>query len=244
MVSGSQIKLIKSLQLKKYRKKYALFTVEGLKPVNEVLRSLLQVEAIYTIKGLESKLKKPDPELPVFQMTEKENKRISALKTPPGILAVVTIPGWELTGEILNQPWSLCLDRIRDPGNLGTIIRTACWFGLPAIFCSPGCADAYNPKVVQSAMGGLFQVKVFYRQLEKLLVRLKKPVYAASPEGKPLAEVNPRKEGTIVVGNESEGISRKIMEKCGEKIMIPRVGEGESLNVSVAAGILLYEFTG
>ncbi|MBL7745420.1 MAG: RNA methyltransferase, partial [Chitinophagaceae bacterium] len=135
---------------------------------------------------------------------------------------------------------SLVLDTLQDPGNLGTIIRIADWFGIEQIICSPDCADVYNPKVVQSTMGSIARVKVFYTDLaEWLPVQKDIRIYAAALEGKDITNMNPLKEGLIIIGNESKGIEEEILALANERITIPKKGKAESLNAGVAAGIIL-----
>ena len=244
MPGKAKTKYIQSLGQKKQRDEEGLFIAEGPKIVNDVLHSAPQyIKEIYAVKEW-LKDNGDHPLRQIFnEVSDEELEKMSQLKTPHQVIAVIkkfdTGKTIEVKGKI-----SLVLDTIQDPGNLGTIIRTADWFGLSQVVCSNDCADVYNPKVVQATMGSIARVKVFYVDLLSWLVRQKDiSIYAMTLEGKDITEMKPLKEGLILIGNESKGIRDEIMEVAGEKITIPGKGLAESLNAAVAAGIVLSHIT-
>lgn len=174
----------------------------------------------------------------LYLTDEKTIKEIGSLKTPHKFLAVVKKP----TLKQNNVDFVLALDGIQDPGNFGTIIRTADWFDVDLIVCSKGTVDQFNPKVVQSSMGSLFRVPIIYENLESYFAKTKLPIYGALLEGKNLYEENLPKKAILIMGNEGSGISDDTQKLIQHKIHIPKFGGAESLNVSIATGILLSEF--
>lgn len=175
-------------------------------------------------------------------ITEDEMKRISGLSTPSNVLAILEKPVWVRPSAY--KGITLLLDTIQDPGNLGTIIRTADWFGVKHIICSEGSVDCFNPKVIQSTMGSIFRMNLFYEDIMKFIdANAGIPVLAASLHGKPLEENEQWKDLFLVIGNESGGIRKEILDKASRKLLISRRGEAESLNAAVATGILLYALT-
>jgi TrmH family RNA methyltransferase len=232
-------KYIQSLGQKKQRDEEGLFVAEGPKLVAELLVSSRgNIQEVYAVKEWikdNGHLHK----VPVTEVSEAELEKISQLKTPNQVVAVVK--KYE-TGDtiVVSEKLSLVLDTIQDPGNLGTIIRIADWFGVEQIICSNDCADVYNPKVVQATMGSIARVKVFYADLPAWLRQQEGiPVYATMLEGEDVTKMNPLKEGLIIVGNESKGISDEIVALVNKRITIPRKGKAESLNAAVALGIVL-----
>jgi TrmH family RNA methyltransferase len=239
MLGKLKAKYIQSLGHKKQRDDEGLFIAEGPKLVAELIRSSKEnVKDIYAVKEW---INKNDltGKIPVTEITEAELEKISQLKTANGVLAVVKKFD---SGEKINVKGklSLVLDTIRDPGNLGTIIRIADWFGVEQVICSNDCADVYNPKVVQSTMGSIARVKIFYTELAEWM-RMQKDIriYATLLEGKDVTKMSAVKEGLIIIGNESKGIHEEILAIANEKITIPRKGNAESLNAAVATGIIL-----
>jgi TrmH family RNA methyltransferase len=175
-------------------------------------------------------------------ITESELSRISALSTPQAILAVVQIPQQtDLNIKKLDGSFILALDGVQDPGNLGTIIRTADWFGLNTILCSKDTAEVYNPKVVQASMGSLSRVNIIYTDLGDVFSKINIPVYGAVLNGKSIYETDFGQEGIILLGNEGNGISEDLIEKINYPITIPRYGKAESLNVAISASIFCSE---
>lgn len=232
-LSKNKIKWIRSLRLKKNRDAEGLFIVEGTKMVQEILdgnfaevECLITTDETFNSKGI------------TYLTDASTMKSISGLSTPGSLLAVVRKPEIESEGT----GWTLALDGIQDPGNLGTIIRTADWFGIQEIICSINTVDCFNPKVVQSTMGSLFRVSVRYESLEDYFERDTRPIFGALLEGENMHSLEAPKEGILLMGNEGKGISSELMESITNPIHIPGKGGAESLNVAVATGILLGKF--
>jgi TrmH family RNA methyltransferase len=243
-ISTNQIKYIASLQSKKFRKKFGKFVVEGEKPVKEALDHFYQfIDHIYLLEdssdlfaghsNLDSKLITP--------INTKELSRISGLKTPNKVVAICNIPE-ENPIFRPEENFQLYLDQISDPGNFGTIVRIADWFGLKQIFVSPECAEVWNPKVIQSSMGAVFRVRVIEETLQNLNENWPEiPVLVSDMEGTDIFKAKEISNGWIVIGNESHGVSQEIRNLPHQLISIPK-GDGsqmESLNAAVASGILL-----
>ncbi len=247
MINKSTIKYIQSLQHKKFRDEHGAFVAEGPKLVLELLEyNNFECEHIYcTIVGfnlLFEKIKKKYADI-IINVADFELEKISALSTSNNLLGVFK-KKTALNSINISNKITLFLDDIQDPGNLGTIIRTADWFGIETIFCSNATADCYNPKVVQSTMASLGRVNIFYGSLIEELQKHKNiKKYAAVLAGKNLESFGKINEGILVIGNESKGISAEVMEFVDEKITIPKKGKAESLNAAVAAGIILYSIT-
>ena len=242
MISKSQISFIKSLHQKKVRKEKGLFIVEGLKSILEFINSDYVIDSVFYTENLMPKLGNLSRNIKSVEITESELSRISALNTPQAILAIVQIPKQDdLSINKLNGPFLIALDGIQDPGNLGTIIRTADWFGIHTIVCSMDTAEAYNPKVVQASMGSLSRVNVIYTPLSDFLDKTKLPVYGALLNGKSVYETNFGQEGIILLGNEGKGISEELQGRINYPVTIPRFGNAESLNVAISASIFCSE---
>jgi TrmH family RNA methyltransferase len=238
MVSKNQIKLITSLQQKKYRNQEQLFIAEGIKVVQELLNSNFELQDLFTTKKDFLTVSKNK----VHAISEAELKKISALTTPNTCLAVFKIPKAK---EIIEKGLIVALDDVRDPGNLGTIIRLCDWFGIETLFCSEESVDVYNPKVVQATMGSISRVNVVYGNLEAFLSQTKLPVFGTFMDGKNIYQEKLPKEGIIIMGNEANGISSSVEKLVSERIAIPRFGNlqvTESLNVANATAIILSEF--
>jgi RNA methyltransferase, TrmH family len=239
MISKAKAKFIKSLQLKKYRKEEQCFTVEGAKGVSELLNSDFEVTWLAAtnsfLKGNQFIIEKR--KLEVVETNEKELASIGTFHTNDAALAIARLK--PNTEPNLIDEFALILDDIRDPGNLGTIIRTADWYGIKNIIASEETADFYSPKVINSTMGSFSRVNVFYTQLTEFLFGTDWPLFGASLTGKSIYETDFGKEGFIVIGNESQGISAAIHSLINFHITIPRIGKAESLNASVAAAIIL-----
>lgn len=243
--SKNNVKLIRSLQIKKFRDKFNKFIAEGDKICLEMLRNPNhQIEGIYTLADWadthQQLLKKQSVRASVI--TSAEMKQLSALKTPANVLIVANKPDLEAEKIQLDQQWTLYLDGIQDPGNLGTILRIADWFGLAAVFCSEDSADVFNNKVVQSSMGAFLRVPVFRKNLNSIRAAALTdfPIYGAAMEGANILEIEQLPPGMIVMGNEGQGIRPETMEIIPSFIHIPqgRSGGAESLNVGVACGII------
>jgi len=238
MLSKNQIKLITSLQQKKYRKQEQLFFVEGVKVVQELLQSNFELQDLFTTKQDFISVSKTK----VHAISDAELKKISALATPNSCLAVFKIPKDK---EMKESGLILALDDVRDPGNLGTIIRLCDWFGIETLFCSDETVDVYNPKVVQATMGSISRVNVVYGDLDNFLVKTKLTVFGTFMDGKNIYQESLPKEGIIVMGNEANGISEAVEKLVTDRIAIPRFGNlqiTESLNVATATAIILSEF--
>lgn len=242
MLSTNQIKFLTALQVKKYRQKYRNFTLEGTKLVTELLhQSRVPVAGVYALEHWAEEhaaILAPHRYL-VHVATEAELKKISALTTPPSVLAVAGMP--EPLQEEASAGPAFYLDGIRDPGNLGTILRIADWFGFSAVFCSPDCADAFSPKVVQASMGAILRVPVGEQEIAEVLhARPGLPVLGAMLDGENAFEASIPPDALLVIGSEGGGIRPEVEKHLTGRLTIPRApgSRAESLNASVAAGIL------
>ncbi len=234
MVTKNQIKRILNLQQKKYRKQYGQFFVEGQKVIRELLDSDFILEELYTTEDIFK-----DIHMRVL-ISESDLKKMSALTNPNNSLAVFSLPK---TQDIKAENLIVALDKIRDPGNLGTIIRLCDWFGISDLVCSEDCVDAYNPKVLQATMGSITRVNITYLNLEDFLSTTKLSIFGTFMEGSSIYKTNLPQHGIIVLGNEANGISPEIEKLITDKITIPRFGNNtESLNVATATAIVLSEF--
>ncbi|HYM93527.1 MAG TPA: RNA methyltransferase [Chitinophagaceae bacterium] len=240
MLVKSQVKYIQSLGQKKPRDEEELFIAEGPKLVTELLNaSNAEIKEIYALKEWIIENEKLLKNSNVTEITEAELEKISQLTTPNKTLAIVKKFS---AGEkiITKSRITLALDTIQDPGNLGTIIRTADWFGVEQVVCSKDCADVYNSKVVQSTMGSIARVKIFYTDLLEWLTGQKEiRIYATALEGQDISAMKKINEGIILIGNESKGISPEMLKLANINITIPKKGKAESLNAAVAAGVVL-----
>lgn len=238
MVSKNQIKLITSLQQKKYRKEHKMFVAEGRKVIQELLQSNFELVNMFATSML-------FPEMSQHKMTlvsDADLKKITALATANDCLAVFKIPAEK---KINASGLIVALDDIRDPGNLGTIIRLCDWFGIKELICSEETVDIYNPKVVQATMGSIARVNVSYLNLEQYIKDTKLPVFGTFMDGKNIYKTDLPSEGIIVMGNEANGISAAIENLAKNRLSIPRFGDlqqTESLNVATATSIILSEF--
>ncbi len=242
MLSKAQIRAITSLQQKKFRREHGLFIVEGVKSVTEFLHSDYHVQRIYHTAQAAAKLPKIPQNIKSIEIDEPTLRRISSLKTPQGVLAVVGIPDYPpLTIDALQKGFHLLLDDVQDPGNLGTIIRTADWFGLKRVVCSIGSVDAYNPKTVQASMGSLARMQVHYTDLANLVAHSPVPVFGAVLDGSPIYDTDFGQQGLVVLGNEGNGIGPAVLPHITRHVTIPRVGHAESLNVAISAALFCAE---
>ena len=238
MVSKNQIKLITSLQQKKFRKEHKLFFAEGKKVIQELIHSNFSLEYLFSTVAVFPGI---DPKK-ILTISETELKKISALTTPNDCLAVFKQPE---SKSINPSGLIVALDDIRDPGNLGTIIRLCDWFGITELVCSEETADIYNPKVVQATMGSIARVNVNYVNLEKFINETQLPVFGTFMDGENIYKFSLPKEGIIIMGNEANGISPEIEKVVKNRLTIPRFGDlqqTESLNVATATAIILSEF--
>jgi TrmH family RNA methyltransferase len=234
MVSKNQIKRIISLQQKKHRKESGLFFVEGKKVIQELLDSKFTLEELFVTEPLFENIPQQ-----TF-ISETDLKKISALTNPNNCLAVFRMPEPKKINE---GGIILALDKIRDPGNLGTIIRLCDWFGITDLVCSEDTVDLYNPKVLQATMGSITRVNVSYVDLNEFLSQTKLPIFGTFMNGTNIYKTQLPQDGIIVMGNEANGISTEIEPLITDKITIPRFGNPtESLNVATATAIVLSEF--
>ncbi|HET6992365.1 MAG TPA: RNA methyltransferase [Bacteroidia bacterium] len=258
MLSKPRLTLLRSLRQKKFRTEHGLFVAEGEKLVQELLNSQFVVTTVYATKDWlkkNSRLLKKAGE--ILEITDEDLSRISSLVTPQEVLAVAIIPEYELDDEYLLNNYSLLLDGIRDPGNMGTIIRIADWFGIRNIICSPDCAEVWNPKVVQASMGSLLRVHVHESEPEEFFTRLKKSarekksefpvVYGTFMNGENIYATKFQKTGIVVIGNEANGIRPETEKLITKKITIPAWpgnrpdSRPESLNAAIATAIVCSE---
>ena len=254
MISKNQIKFIRQLELKKYRKREGVFVAEGPKVVGDLLRRYQPVAVYATeewMKGAGVRRLESGDRSQVTEISDDELLRISFLQHPQQVLALFRLP--DISAEAispsspLTSHLSLALDGVQDPGNLGTIIRIADWFGIDTIFCSEDTADAYNPKVVQATMGSIAHVNIIYTDLMRLFDSLPPsyPVYGTLLDGEDIYQQTLSNEGIIVMGNEGNGISEAIRQRVNHRLLIPCFREGdtaESLNVAIATAITCSEF--
>lgn len=240
-MTKAEIQFVRSLADKRFRDESGCFIAEGEKLIGEIMASPLRIRRTYALEGVFDGVAET--------VTTKEMERISMLKTPNNSLAVVEIPHHRFDAGVLRNKLVLALDDVQNPGNLGTIIRLADWFGIADICCSPDSADCYNPKTVQASMGAILRVGVHYLQPAALLEQARAqnlPVYGTFLEGDDLYRAPLSQEGIIVMGSEGRGISPETERFVSEKLFIPSWPPGrqgsESLNVAIATAIVCAEF--
>jgi TrmH family RNA methyltransferase len=240
MPTASQFKLIQSLKDKKHREEKGLFVAEGVKVVNELLQTPdFIIEKLYSTTDVGIQWGKTRLPAGIHeQVTEQEMRRMSLLQTPSSVLALVKMPPSSFLDFPKNQ-WSLLLDGIQDPGNLGTIIRLADWFAIEHIYATEDTADSFNPKVVQASMGSIFRVKVMYGPCQEWLTKSAAPVYGTAMQGTSIWQEQKVAPGILVIGNEGKGIRSEVGAFMNTVFSIPKLGKAESLNAGVATGILL-----
>lgn len=239
MLSKAQVKYIRSLALQKYRKEHKAYIAEGDKLAREWLSSGASIQYIVCLQAWAEQnqaliARHPGAELKV--VAEKDLEAITGLQTPNQVLLVAALP--EAPAALPRSQWSLALDTIQDPGNLGTIIRIADWFGIPHVVCSPDCADPWSPKVVQAAMGGHLRVQLHEAPLLPFVKNAAVPVLAAALEGTNVYQAPQQEAAVLLIGNESRGLHPELLAAATQKVTIPRAGGAESLNAAVSAGIL------
>jgi TrmH family RNA methyltransferase len=251
MISKNRIKFIMSLQKKKVRDEECLYVIEGDKLVREFIGAGIPLRALIAkpefINAIPAGLLATVKE--IEDVSYNELKKISTLKTPHNALALVPMPERKLEEVDVVSQLCVALDFVQDPGNLGTIIRAAGWFGIRNIICSHDCVDVYNPKVIQASMGALLHVNVYYSDLEKLFIFAAEnntPIFGTMLDGESIYSHRLDNKGIILLGNESRGISEKLMPYITERIMIPRFSIAkfgiDSLNVGMAASVVFSEF--
>ena len=238
MVSKNQIKLITGLQQKKFRQSQELFFAEGIKVIGELLQSDFELEHLYETASLFPQVMAATTPT----ISESELKTISVLSTPNNCLALFKIPKQK---PIVDAGLIVVLDDIRDPGNLGTIMRLCDWFGVEQLVCSPKTVDIYNPKVIQATMGSISRVAIHYTELKPFLANSKLSIFGTFMDGNNIYAEKLPASGIIIMGNEANGISEAVENLAKNRIAIPRFGklkQTESLNVATATAIILSEF--
>ncbi len=243
MLAKSKLKYIQTLSQKKFRDSERLFIAEGPKLVAELLADpAIAVREVYALEDWIIANEKQGSKAFLETVTEQELERISQLTTPNKVIALVEYFD-PVSPVITKGKITLALDDLQDPGNMGTILRIADWYGIEQLVCSRETADIYNPKVVQSSMGSIGRVRVFYTELREWLEEQKDiQIYASVLDGEDITKMEKQKEGIILIGNESRGIHPELIKRANAKITIPKKGKAESLNAAVATGIILSHF--
>jgi TrmH family RNA methyltransferase len=241
MLSKNDIKIIKSLQNKKYRKTYGLFTVEGEKNVVELIEAGWGIQRLVISERFALKYRSlvASVKQPVDIVSENQLGELGHLESNHAALAVVPMLDHSKEQPPLDQSM-LVLCNVQDPGNLGTIMRTADWFGIKQIVCSPATVEWFNPKVIQATMGAFIRVKVFYKELEPFLKTVRQPIIAADLQGSNIYDHHFTDPSVILMGSESHGIPEELSPYITDRLTIPSFGETESLNVAIATGIFCY----
>lgn len=236
-LSKNKIKLIRSLQQKKYRDENDLFVIEGVKMCQEALQYCPnQIQLIVHTQAFE--FKAPHANIEQYVVHEKILKQCSSLKNPNHVLMLVK----KIAHKKEDGNFTIALDGVQDPGNMGTIMRLADWYGVNKIVCSNATVDCYNPKVVQATMGAILRIPIAYVDLKEYLSNTTSPIYGALLDGENIYSKTMLPEGILLLGNEGNGISEELIPLITHPITIPKAGNAESLNVSIATGILLSEF--
>jgi RNA methyltransferase, TrmH family len=250
MIGKNTIKLIKSLSDKKNRLKENLFVVEGDKIISEVLGSTIEINRLFCTRGFLEKQSFNSSQLSfITEVSQDEINKASLLKNPQNCIAICRLPSPAKLPEEMTDRLTLFLDDVQDPGNMGTIIRICDWFGINRIFCSPGCADLFNPKVIQASMGSFCRVEVISSEFLNVASLAKSnniKICGAFLDGENIYNADLCQKTLLVMGNEGNGINRKIADNVDWKVSIPRFSDksegAESLNVSVATAVLCAEF--
>lgn len=247
MLTKAKVKFIKSLELKKNRSDCGLFVAEGNKVVRDLLQSELRIEEVFCTKSWANRndalLSTSKAELVICDLHQLQDA--SLLASPADVLALGHIRQWEIENLVNAQGLFLFLDRVQDPGNVGTIIRTAEWFGVQAVLLSEGCADAWSPKVIQSAMGSLFRSVVLHWPLPDTAKRLNLPVIATTVDSDDLFKADLPASAVVVIGNESQGVSESVLKIATQRVTIPSSGYSNEagLNAASAAAVVCAEFS-
>ena len=249
MLTRNTLKYLQSLKQKKFRQMYNNFVVEGEKMATEIIQHQgLTLEGIFAlapwIQANRTILRNMDTI--VQEISPKDLARISSLKTPNQVLVVCKVPTSELDLTTINSSLTLFLDNLQNPGNMGSILRIADWFGLPYVFCSKNTVEAFNPKVIQASMGAFLRVKIISIEFSELMEKLPElPTFAAVLQGEDVFKADLPKNGLLVIGNEGAGVSADITAAATHLIRIPKGKQGgaESLNAAVATGILCAAIT-
>lgn len=239
MLTKATVKLVQSLGDKRSRKEHGLFVAEGPKTVSELPASKIKVKTLFATESWTLVNPGMLTNTEIVLVSEKELKQLSHLVTPNEVVALCEIPDVMMNEQDIRAGFTLALDTIQDPGNLGTIIRIADWYGIRNILCSPGCADVYGPKVLNASMGSFLRVSVFEVDLVEFFSgNPDLPVFGALLEGQSLYRVEFPDAGVLLVGNEGSGVSESLRRFISLPVFIPRRGAAESLNAAVAAGVI------
>lgn len=248
-LSNNECKQLASLKTKKYRSQQKLFLVEGEKLVEEALKSHIPVKAIVALDSWWQAQPRKLEGITCLTASPQQIKQLSLMVTPPPVVAVVHIPNYQLNIKELQQKITLALENIQDPGNLGTIIRIADWYGIDHVICSHESVEAFNPKVIQSSMGSIFRVKVHYNNLIQFCKEtgaLQIPLVGTFLEGENMYTARLPASGVLVMGNESKGISDELAKLIEKRVTIPSINasqvHAESLNVAMATAIVCSEW--
>jgi TrmH family RNA methyltransferase len=238
-MTKNQQRFIQSLLEKKGRKEQQLFLVEGKKSLLEILNSSWEIDTLYCTAefATQNEVVIKKSAATVIETSQDLIEKSGSLQSNNAGIAVVKIPQNNEI-PIIKDEWYIALDDIRDPGNLGTIIRIADWYGIKNVICSATCADVYNPKVIAASMGSFIRIGVYYRDLAQWLKKTQLPIYGAVMEGQNIHQTVLPKSGILVMGNEANGISTEILALLTSAVTIPRFGNAESLNVAMATAIL------
>jgi TrmH family RNA methyltransferase len=251
MISKSKTNYVISLRKKKIRNEEGMFVIEGDKIVRDFLAAGLRLSSLLAVEDFLNDIPQEAKKLAseIIKVTPDELNKLSSLTTPHNALAVLSMFRHEMNRNDIRRELSVALDFVQDPGNFGTIIRSAAWFGIRNIICSNDCVDMYNPKVIQASMGAILHVKIFYTDLKKFLEEAneeKIKVFGAVVDGEPVYSHELGSKGIILLGNESKGISGDLQKLITDRITIPRFNNArfgiDSLNVSMAASIIISEF--
>lgn len=239
MPTNAEIKRVKALHQKKYRQQHGLFTAEGPNLVEALLQSDHSLNHLYaTEEGLQSLDTSVDGDK-LSLVKPATLAAMSALDSAHSMLATAQLPAHHLEPELAQEQWLVAIDGIQNPGNLGTIIRTADWFGFPNLVCSPNTVDAYNPKVVQGSMGSIFHTRLVYRFLPTIAAKSEAPLYTLEKTGTDLYSTDLPNAGILVVGHETQGISEAVQAEVTRSLRIPGYGQAESLNAAIATAVTL-----
>jgi TrmH family RNA methyltransferase len=234
VLNKNEAKYIQSLSHKKQRQEERLFIIEGVKLVDELLRTDYVLRRLYATE----EWMREHPDTDAQPVTEQELERISGLVSPNHVLAIVEQKE-QRERPVLKQQFTIALDGIQDPGNMGTVIRIADWFGIRNILAGTDTVELYNPKVIQASMGSFARVNLWYGPLENILPETGLPVFGAVLDGKDIHQADKAAEGILLIGNEGKGISHTLLSYVTHPVTIPRIGGAESLNAAVATGIIL-----
>jgi RNA methyltransferase, TrmH family len=243
MLSKGRIKELTSVHQKKYRSARNKFLAEGDKLVLEAMRSKADIREIFALESWKGCQEAERLGIPLTLINEKELDQICELKNPKEAVAEIAMPKNVNSGRILKGKWNIYMDRLRDPGNLGTVLRIADWFGMDQVICSPDSVEGYNQKVIQASMGAIFRVPIISMEAEELIAQCKAneiPMFATAMSDKDISGVKAGNEGLLLMGNEAQGLSEILLRAADERISIKGKGSAESLNVAVAAGILMH----